>query len=48
MDMADCGTNDAVEQIRGLIRQAARAAEAIGRVFLARLDDPDSGLDAGA
>jgi hypothetical protein len=48
MDMADGGTNDAVQQIQELIRQAATDAEAIGPVFLARLDDPDGGLDAGA
>lgn len=48
VDMANGGTNDAVQQIRDLIRQAATAAEAIGPVFLARLDDPDGGLDSGA
>jgi len=48
MDMADCGTSDAVQQIRDLIRQAAAAAEAIGPVFLARLDRPDGGLDTDA
>lgn len=40
MDMADGGTNDAVQQIRDQTCQAATAAEAIGPVFLARLDDP--------
>lgn len=48
MDMADGGTTDAVQQIQELIRQAATTAEAIGPVFLARLDDPDGGLDSGA
>ena len=48
MDMADGGTNNAVQQIQELIRQAATAAEAVGPVFLARLDDPDGGLAAGA
>lgn len=47
MDMTD-STNDAVQQIRDLIGQAAVAAEAIGPVFLARLDNPDDGLDTGA
>jgi len=42
------GTNDSVQQIRELMRQAAAAAEAIGPVFLARLDDPDGGLGSGA
>ncbi|WP_194894702.1 hypothetical protein [Catenulispora pinisilvae] len=48
MNMPDCGTSDAVQQIRDLIRQAAAAAEAIGPVFLARPDNPDAGLDSGA
>ena len=46
MDMADGGTIDAVQQIRELIRQTAAAAEAIGPVFLARLDNPELGSGA--
>ncbi|MBS2538906.1 hypothetical protein KGQ20_39785 [Catenulispora sp. NF23] len=43
--MVDSDTADAVKQIREQVRQAADAAEAIGPVFRARHDAPDSGLD---
>ena len=48
MDTPNGGSNDAVEQIRELIGQAAAAAEVIGPAFLARLDDPDNELDTDA